>query len=181
MYSLKEKRPKNFPSPAIKTHDTNALQVSDQVTTELRAEIVSITRQRDEAETARASVAAALEEHKTAAAARESELGEEMLKARRVAEKMMNAGDDDVIAVEKMLRAKHEKEVSDLRDRACTAEKQVIRRAEKGTHKSCSKSEWGSICVFIDNRQPWVLVSFDMTYAVVPAVKVYPRYVSAQI
>lgn len=124
------------PIPLKKMHyHTHPVQVHDQVVAGLRAEIVNIKRQRDEAEAARASVAVALEEHKTTAAARASELGEEMMKARRTAERMINAGDDNVIAVEKLLRAKHEKEVSKLRDRACEAEKRVgTGIGERGTH-----------------------------------------------
>lgn len=102
---------------------------TEQVVADLRADIARITRQRDEAETARAGVAAALEAHQAASAARETDLGEEMLKARRTAEKLLSAEDDAVIAMEKSLRTKHEREISELRDRACKAEKRVRGRS----------------------------------------------------
>lgn len=66
-----------------------------------------------------------MEAQRDAAVVRETELSDELRRARQAAERAAWSGEDDVIAVEKSMRASHEREVASLQDRACRAEQRV--------------------------------------------------------
>lgn len=71
---------------------------------------------RDEAELGRA-----------AAAAREADMSEELLRARRAAEKAVNSGEMNTIAVEKALQSRYEQEALRLKEQIRAAEDKVRR------------------------------------------------------
>ena len=96
------------------------LQVVD-----LRAEVSRLKGQLEDTETARAKAVTAVEAQRDAAVERQEELSEDLRRARQAAERLTVSEEDAVIAVEKDLRAKHERDVAALQDRASKAEERV--------------------------------------------------------
>lgn len=84
--------------------------------------------QLNETEVEHGRAMSAVEAQRDAGSAREAELSEKLRKARQAAERAACSGEDDVIAVEKVIRARHEKEVAGLEERACKAEERVRAR-----------------------------------------------------
>lgn len=81
--------------------------------------------QLEDTETARAKAVTAVEAQRDAAVERQEELSEDIRRARQAAERLTVSEEDAVIAVEKDLRAKHERDVAALQDRASKAEERV--------------------------------------------------------
>lgn len=83
----------------------------------------------------------------SAAAAREAELSEELRQARQAAARAAYTGEDHVIAMEKAMRGKHEREVAELQTRASESEERVrvgLRSAWRGCAGGVrDEGEWG--------------------------------------
>lgn len=110
----------NTPRPRSRSRPP---QVAD-----LKAEVSRLKGQLDDTESARAKAVAAVEVQRDAAVERQECLSEDLRRARQAAERQTVSEEDAVIAVEKDMRAKHEKEVAALRERAGKAEERVSAR-----------------------------------------------------
>lgn len=101
------------------------LQVVD-----LRAEVSRLKGQLQDTETACTKTVTAVEAQRDAAVGRQEELSEDLRRVRQAAERLTVSEEDAVIAVEKDMRAKHERDAAALQERASTAEERV--RQDKG-------------------------------------------------
>ena len=86
---------------------------------------MSLRTQLEESEKARSRAASVADAQFSAAAAREAELSEELLRSRQAAARAACSGEDDVIAMENAMRGKHEREVAELQARATESEQRV--------------------------------------------------------
>ncbi len=112
----------------------------------LKAEVTRLRGQLEDAETARASAVTAAEAVRDAAVDRQEELSEDLRRARQAAERLTVSEEDAVIAVEKDMRAKHEREVAVLQERASKAEARV-RERERGGGDVCEGTQASLVCV----------------------------------
>lgn len=119
------------PSPATRTSPPFVL-LQNQVA-HLRREIDRLSVELEDTETARAQSISAVEAERDAAIAREAELSEDLRNVQLAAERVACSGEDDVIAVEKAMRAKHEQEVAGLHDRASKADERVGHSSDVST------------------------------------------------
>lgn len=94
---------------------------------DLKAEVSRLKGQLEDTETASAKAVTAIEAQRDAAVGRQEELSEDLRRTRQAAERLTVSEEDAVIAVEKDMRAKHEREVAALRERASKAEERVRR------------------------------------------------------
>ena len=92
---------------------------------DLRVEVAGLKTQLEESEKARSRSTTAVNAQSSAAATREAELSEALRQARQAAARAAYSGEDDVIAIEKTMRAKHEREVAELQARASELEERV--------------------------------------------------------
>ena len=92
---------------------------------DLRVEVAGLKTQLEESEKARSRSTTAVNAQSSAAATREAELSEALRQARQAAARAAYLGEDDVIAIEKTMRAKHEREVAELQARASELEERV--------------------------------------------------------
>lgn len=92
---------------------------------DLKAEVSRLKGQLEDTEHARAKTVAAVEAERDAAVERQDGLSEDLRRARQAAERLTVSEEDAIIAMEKDMRIKHEKEVAVLRERASKAEERV--------------------------------------------------------
>lgn len=109
--------PSLYPS---NTKYTRAPQV-----TSLQEEIRHLRKQLEETGNARELSAKNMEAQRDAAAAREVELRDDLQEARLATDRIAYSRDDDVIAIEKDMRDRHQQEISEWQNRAFEAEKTV--------------------------------------------------------
>ncbi|CAM9446900.1 unnamed protein product, partial [Hapterophycus canaliculatus] len=92
---------------------------------DLKSEVSRLKGLLEETESACAEAVSAAEAQRNAAVDRQEELSEDLRRARQAAERLTVSGEDAVIAAEKDMRAKYEKEIEALRERASKAEERV--------------------------------------------------------
>lgn len=114
-----------LPSPHRALHPHPVSPHSQVV--DLKAEVSRLKGQLEDTETSCAKAVAAVEAQRDAAVGRQEDLSEDLRRARQAAERFTVSEEDAVIAVEKDMRAKHERDVAALRERASKAEERVRR------------------------------------------------------
>lgn len=92
---------------------------------DLKAEVSRLKGQLEDTESTCVEAVTAIEAQRDAAVGRQEELSEDLRRARQAAERLTVSEEDAVIAVEKDMRAKHEREVAVLQERASEAEERV--------------------------------------------------------
>ncbi|CAN0101905.1 unnamed protein product [Scytosiphon promiscuus] len=93
---------------------------------DLKAEVSRLKGLLEDTENTCAEAVSVAEAQRNAAVDRQEELSEDLRRARQAAERLTVSEEDAVIAAERDMRAKHEKEVEALQERASKAEERVF-------------------------------------------------------